>query len=60
MAAPEGPVVAVDQIHIGPVDDSIEHVMNAFCPCFPALRVESDDDVVQVITYQHNVVGDAA
>lgn len=57
--------VAVDQLHVGPTDDTIEHVMSAFCPCFPALDVEETatdvgDDTVQVITYRHNQVGDAS
>lgn len=57
------PVIALEQMHIGPVDDTIEHLMNAFCPCFPALAVETETaegDRVQVIVYRHNHVGAAA
>jgi hypothetical protein len=52
------PDVSVEQIHVGPLDDAIEHTMTAFCPCQPALEVgETDCARAQVVTYRHNQVG---
>lgn len=59
MSQEELPVrtVASAQIHVAPIEDTIEHELSAFCPCEPVLDTDPTTDGTPCITYTHRVAG---